>query len=55
MNKAKNDISMQNKLNMLFQPSRVIGRPNHLMMEYSLLSQCNHKARLDGLKACHLT
>ena len=38
---------------MLFQTSRVIRRPNHLMMEYSLLSQCNHKARLDGPEACH--
>ena len=45
---------MQNKLNMLFQPSRVIWRPNHLMMEYSLLSWCNHEARLDGPKAYHL-
>ena len=47
-NKAGNNISMQNKLDMLFQPSRVIGRPNHSIMEYSLLSRCNHKARLDG-------
>ena len=45
---------MQNKLDMLFQP-QVIKRPKHPMMEYSLLSRCNHKARLDGLKACHLT
>ena len=45
---------MQNKLDMLFQPSRVIRRPNHPMMEYSLLNRCNHKARLDGLKACRL-
>ena len=42
------------KLDMLFKLSRVIGRPNHLMMEYSLLSRCNHKARLDGPKACCL-
>jgi len=40
---------MQNKLNMLLQPSQVIGRPNNSMMEYSLLSWCNQKARLDGL------
>ena len=45
---------MQNKLDMLFQPSQVIGRPNHSKMEYSLLSWCNHKARLNGPKACHL-
>ena len=45
---------MQNKLDMLFQPSRVIERSNHSLMEYSLLSQCNHKARLDGPKACRL-
>jgi len=24
------------------------------MMEYSILGQCNHKARLDGPKACRL-
>ena len=53
-NKVVNDKSMQNKIDMLFQPSLVIGRPNHLMMEYSLLSRCNHKTRLDGPKACHL-
>ena len=45
---------MQNKLDMLFQPSWVSGRPNHSMMEYFLLSWCNYKARLDGSKACHL-
>ena len=39
---------------MLFQPFPVIGRPNHLMVECSLLNQCNHKARLNGSKACHL-
>ena len=54
-NKVGNNISMQNKLDMLFQPSRVIERPNHSLIEYSLLSQCNHKARLDGLKAYRLT
>ena len=53
-NKVGNNISIQNKLDMLFQPSRVIERPNHSMMEYSLLSWCNHKARLDSPKACHL-
>jgi len=37
---------MQNKLDMLLQPSWVIGRPNHTMMEYSLLSRCNHKQGL---------
>ena len=45
---------MQNKLDVLFQPSQVIGRPNHSMMEYSLLSWFNHKARLGGPKACCL-
>ena len=34
-NKVGNNISMQNKLNMLFQPSQLIGRPNHSMMEYA--------------------
>ena len=53
-NKAGNNISMQNKLDMLFQPSRMIRRPNHSMMEYFLLSRCNYKARLDGPKAYHL-
>ena len=33
---------------MLFQLFQVIGGPNHMIMEYSLLSRCNHKARLDG-------
>ena len=37
---------MQNKLDMLFQLFRAIGGPNHTIMEYSLLSQCNHKAGL---------
>ena len=54
-NKLGNNISMQNKLDMLFQPSRVIGRSIHSMMEYFLLSQCNHKARLDDPKAYRLT
>ena len=39
---------MQNKLDMLFQVFRAIGGPNHTIMEYSLLSQCNHKAGLGG-------
>ena len=38
---------MQNKLDMLFQLFRAIGEPNHTIMEYSLLSQCNHKVRFD--------
>ena len=46
---------MQNKLDMLFQLLRAIGGPNHTMMEYSLLSQCNHKARLDGPMVYYLT
>ena len=45
---------MQNKLDMLFQLLRAIGGPNHTMMEYSLLSRCNHKARVDGPMACCL-
>ena len=45
---------MQNKLYMLFHPFWVIRIPNHLMMEYFLLSRCNNKARLDGPKAYHL-
>ena len=44
----KQEINMQNKLDMLFQLFRAIGGPNHTMMEYCLLSQCNHKAGLDG-------
>ena len=39
---------MQNKLDMLFQLSRAIGGPKHTIMEYSLLSQCNHRIWLDG-------
>ena len=46
---------MQNKLDMLFQPSQVIERPNHLIVEYSLLNQYNHKVRLNGPKACRLS
>ena len=51
----KQEINMQNKLDILFQLFQAIGGPNHTMMEYSLLSRCNHKARLDGPKAYHLT
>ena len=40
---------------MLFQLFWAIGGPNHMMMEHSLLSQCNHKARLDGPMAHYLT
>ena len=42
---------MQDKLYMLFQLFQAIGGPNHTMMEYSLLNQCNHKVGLDGLRA----
>ena len=34
----KQEISMQNKLDMLFQLFWAIGGPNHTIMEYSLLS-----------------
>ena len=34
---------MQNKLDMLFQHFWAIRGPNHTMVEYSLLSRCNHK------------
>jgi len=46
---------MQDKLYMLFQLFQAIRGPNHMMMEYSLLSQCNHKVGLDGLRAYCLT
>ena len=39
---------MQNKLDMLFQLFRPIGGPNHTIMEYFLLSRCNHKAGNDS-------
>ena len=39
---------MQNKLDMLFQLFGVIGGSNHTIMEYSLLSWCNHKVGLSG-------
>ena len=42
---------MQNKLDVIFQLFRAIGEPNHTIMEYSLLCQCNHKVRLDRLIA----
>ena len=45
---------MQNKLDMLFQLIQAIGGPNHMIMEYSLLCQCNHKVGLDGLMAYYL-
>ena len=45
---------MQNKLDMLFQLFRAIGGPNHTIMEYSLLSQCNHKVGLGDLMAYYL-
>jgi len=41
----KQEINLQNKLDMLFQLFRAIGGPNHTIMEYSLLNRCNHKAR----------
>ena len=44
----KEEINMQNKLDMLFQLFRAIGGPNHMTMEHSLLSRCNHKAGLNG-------
>ena len=34
---------------------QAIRGPNYTMMEYSLLSRCNHKAGLDGLMAYCLT
>ena len=33
---------------MLFQLFQAIGRPSHTIMEYSLLSWCNHKVGLGG-------
>ena len=39
---------------MLFQLFRAIKGPNHTIMEHSLLSRCNHKARLDGPMAYYL-
>ena len=45
---------MQNKLDMLFQLFRAIGGLNYTIMEYSLLSRCNHKAGLNGPMAYYL-
>ena len=45
---------MQNKLDMLFQLLRAIRGPNHMIMEYSLLSQCNHKVGFRGPTAYYL-
>ena len=39
---------MQNKLHMRFQLFQAIGGPNHTIMEYCLLSWCNHKTGLGG-------
>ena len=44
----KKEMNMKNILDMLFQLLRAIGGPNHTIMEYSLLSRCNHKAGLGG-------
>ena len=44
----KREINMQNRLDMLFQLFRAIRGPNHTIMEYSLLSWCNHKLGLNG-------
>ena len=44
----KQEINLQNKLDMLFQLFWAIGGPNHTIMEYSLLSRCNHKVGLSG-------
>ena len=44
----KQEINMQNKLDMLFQLFRAIRGPNHMIMEYSLLSRCNHKVGLSS-------
>ena len=46
---------MQNKLDMLFQLSRAIGGPNHAIMKYSLLSQCDHNIGLNSLTTYYLT
>ena len=51
----KYEINMQNKLDMLFQLFRSNGGPNHMIMEYSLLSWCNHKVGLGGPMAYCLT
>jgi len=46
---------MQNKLDTLFQLSQAIGGPNHTIMEYFLLNQCNHKVGLGDSMAYCLT
>ena len=50
----KQEINLQNKLDMLFQLFWAIGGPNHTIMEYSLLSRCNHKVGLSGPMAYYL-
>ena len=50
----KQEINMQNKLDMLFQLFWAIEGPNHTIMEHFLLSQCNHKVGLDGPMAYYL-
>ena len=45
---------MQNKIDMLFQLSRAIGGPNHMIMKYSLLNRCNDKPGLGGPMAYYL-
>ena len=45
---------MQNKIDMLFQLSRAIGGPNHMIMKYSLLNRCNDKPGLSGPMAYYL-
>ena len=40
---------------MLFQLFQAIGGPSHTIMEYSLLSRCNHKVGLGGPMAYCLT
>ena len=39
----KQEINMQNKLDLLFQILRAIGGPNHKMMEYSYLAGATTK------------
>ena len=51
----KKEINMQTKLDMLFQLFQAIGGPNHTIMEYSLLSRCDHKVGLSGPMAYCLT
>ena len=51
---GKQEINMQNKLDMVFQLFQAIGGPNHMIMEYFLLNQCNHKVGLNGPMAYYL-